>query len=65
MNANPLFEVHEKVTLYAFGCSSLDQLYITTTSEEMSGELAAYPLSGSLFVAELNIKEIPANYFTY
>jgi|EndMetStandDraft_4_1072995.scaffolds.fasta_scaffold00031_39 sugar lactone lactonase YvrE len=66
MNANLLFKVCEKVTLYAFGCPSLYQLYITAASAEMGDkELTAYPLSGSLFVAKQNIKGIPANYLTY
>lgn len=55
-----------KVTSCAFGGPNLDQLYITTASVEMSDdELAAYPLSGSLFVAGVNVKGIKANYFVH
>ncbi|QEM11986.1 SMP-30/gluconolactonase/LRE family protein [Mucilaginibacter rubeus] len=55
-----------KVTSCAFGGPNLDQLYITSASVEMStGELEQYPLSGSIFVADLDVAGVPANYFKF
>lgn len=53
-----------KVTSCAFGGPKLDKLYITTASVEMSeAELLEYPLSGSLFVADVDATGVPANKF--
>lgn len=55
-----------KVTSCAFGGPDLDQLYVTTASVEMSAEeLEKYPLSGSVFVVDLNVKGLPANHFKF
>jgi len=55
-----------KVTSCAFGGPNLDKLYITSASVEMSAEeLEQYPLSGSLFVVDLNVAGVPANYFKF
>lgn len=52
------------VTSCAFGGPNLTTLYITTARLGLSKEqLAEYPLSGSLFVTETNVKGMPANIF--
>jgi sugar lactone lactonase YvrE len=52
------------VTSCAFGGPDLTTLYITTAREGLSEEqLAEYPLSGSLFVTETNVKGTPAHLF--
>jgi sugar lactone lactonase YvrE len=49
------------VTSCAFGGPGLKSLYITTAREGLSPEqLAAFPLSGSLFVAHLEVGGVPA-----
>ncbi|AMR34059.1 hypothetical protein A0256_22725 [Mucilaginibacter sp. PAMC 26640] len=53
-----------KVTSCAFGGEKLDKLFITTASCEMtSEELAQYPLSGSLFVADTGVTGVRSNFF--
>jgi len=50
-----------RVTSCTFGGTGLDELYITTAREHMSEEeLERYPLSGSLFRAELPVGGNPA-----
>ena len=52
------------VTACAFGGPGLDQLYITTARVDMSPEeLQQYPLSGSVFKADLGIKGVKSSYF--
>lgn len=52
------------VTSCAFGGPDLTTLYITTAREGLSDEqLEAYPLSGSLFVIETDVKGTQANLF--
>jgi len=66
-NGNTVFEIHlpvPKVTSCTFGGSQLDELYITTCRENMSDEeIKNYPLSGSLFIAEVPFKGLPAYRF--
>lgn len=51
-----------KVTSCTFGGEDLDQLFITTATCEMTNEeLEQYPLSGSLFVADVGIKGCKSN----
>lgn len=53
-----------KVTSCAFGGPDLDQLYITTASVEMTEEeLIKYPLSGSVFTANVKVTGLPPNHF--
>jgi sugar lactone lactonase YvrE len=53
------------VTACAFGGYNLQQLFITTARAGLGTEqLLQYPLSGSLFVADINIKGVPTNYFS-
>jgi sugar lactone lactonase YvrE len=48
----------------AFGGKDLQTLYITTARAEMeAGDLARYPLSGDLFIAEVEVRGVPANYY--
>lgn len=48
------------VTCACFGGKNLDRLYITTAREKMSeAEIAAEPLSGSLFFAEVGVAGVP------
>lgn len=52
------------VTSCAFGGENLDELFITTARSDLSSaQLQAYPLSGSLFIAKVNIKGNPPNFF--
>lgn len=63
-----LFEVHlpaPHITSCTFGGSELDELYITSARENMSGEdIEKAPLSGSLFKAKVPFKGIPASRFS-
>lgn len=64
-------ELLEKVTVpvpqvsaCAFGGKDLSTLYITTARENMSKEdLEKYPLSGSLFAVDLDVKGVKANFY--
>jgi sugar lactone lactonase YvrE len=50
-------------TSCAFGGKDLKTLYITSARVELSDEeLAQYPLSGDLFVAEVDVAGVPANF---
>jgi sugar lactone lactonase YvrE len=50
-----------KVTSCAFGGPNLDTLYITTATENMSGEeLASEPEAGGLFATQPGIRGVPA-----
>jgi sugar lactone lactonase YvrE len=50
----------------AFGGPGLDELLITTAREHLSPEqIAAYPLSGSVFTVKLPVKGLLANSFKY
>lgn len=52
------------VTSCAFGGPELDQLYITTARVDMSPEeLQQYPLSGSVFKADVGVKGVKSSYF--
>lgn len=50
-----------KVTACTFGGPDLDQLFITTSQENV--DTAAFPLAGALFRAEPRVKGIPARQF--
>lgn len=53
-----------KVTSCAFGGIDLNTLFITSASVEMTDEeLLKYPLSGGLFMVNLNTTGVRANYF--
>lgn len=48
----------------AFGGKELSTLYITTARVELSEEeLAQNPLSGDLFVADVDVRGVPANFY--
>ncbi len=52
------------VTSCAFGGKNLDQLYITTSSLDMTDdEKDTYPLAGSLFVANVGVKGVKSQFF--
>jgi len=53
-----------KVTSCTFGGPNLDQLYITTARVEMTeDDLLKYPLSGSIFIADIKVTGLRANHF--
>lgn len=66
-NGNTVFEIHlpvPKPTCCTFGGINLDELYITTCRENMSGkDLEEAPLSGSLFKAKVPFSGLPVNRF--
>jgi L-arabinonolactonase len=52
------------VTCCAFGGPDLDLLFITTARGDLSqGDMALYPSSGSLFVAQVPVRGVAAGYF--
>lgn len=52
------------VTACAFGGENLDELYITTASVDMNPEeKAAYPLAGSVFKIQLDVKGVKSAFF--
>ncbi len=52
------------VTSCAFGGKGLQQLFITTARKEFNAEqLTIYPLSGSLFIADVGIAGLPPHFF--
>lgn len=59
-----LFEVHlpvPRITSCTFGGEKLDELYITTAREHMTeAQIKEFPLSGSLFKANVSFKGVPA-----
>ena len=53
-----------QVSSCAFGGKNGDQLFITTARENMSDEeIAKFPLSGNLFIAQPGVKGIPVHKF--
>ncbi len=52
------------VTSCAFGGKDFDQLYITTSTEDMSNKQKQdLPNAGSLFVADVGVKGVPSQHF--
>lgn len=54
------------VTACAFGGEDMKTLFITTARQEMTaGELAAYPLSGSVFQVDMAVRGLVKNKYRY
>ena len=55
-----------QVTCACFGGPDLDRLYITTAREHMTdAQIAEYPLSGGIFVAEPGVRGLPEDRFAH